>query len=275
MKRFHSFLSAVVICSLSVFLLPGCEPWWSDDEDQPSSRRGHVLDNATVALWRLNETNASDNAADATGSYPLQQFGNPDAVSGQIGNGRLLDGSTKFFQKQGDAALGTALNGDWTVEGWVYLDNTFNSQGIIFIYNGLDFSIIPADVILAEVGVLGNRHLYVHQWHNNGSYSEIASQGTLELGKFQHVAFTRTAEGGNTFTFRFYIDNVLDGTATGVPGTDSPVAGDSHYIGLGCYTGDTGLGAGGAVFNGRLDDIRVSKVARSDAEIFASYNRGK
>ncbi|GAB4232094.1 MAG: hypothetical protein OHK0028_07330 [Deltaproteobacteria bacterium] len=273
MEPFKKFFPFGAVLSVAVFLLAGC--WWSDNEDQTTPRQGHLLDNNTLALWRLNETSASDNAADATGSYPLIQFGSPDVVSGQIGNGRRTDGSTKFFQKQGDAALGTALNGDWTFEGWVYLDNTFGSQGILFIYNGLDFSIFPSDVILAEVGVLGTRKVYVHQWHNTGSYDEITTTGTLDTAKFHHVAVTRTAEGGNNFTYRFYIDGVLDNTTATVPGTDSPVAGGSHYIGLGCYTGDTGYGAGGAVFNGRLDDVRISKVARSGAEILSSYNRGK
>jgi hypothetical protein len=42
---------------------------------------------------------------------------------------------------------------------------------------------------------------------------------------------------------------------------------------LGNYTDISGFGVGTAKFNGRLDDTRISKVARSDAEILASSQR--
>jgi hypothetical protein len=274
MKKFKSVFPVIVISSAFALLFAGCPPWWEgDDEVVAGARQGHALDNNTVALWRLNETSASDNAADATGSYNLQQFGSPDIVSGQAGNGRQLDGSTKFFQRQGDAALGTALNGDWTFEGWVYLDNTFINDAELFVYNGLAFSYNSSDIILAEIGVDDTRTIFVHQWHTNSTLSTVLSASTLPIGRFNHVAVSRTAEGGNLFTYRIYVNGAIDNTVTGVSGLVSPVTGASHYIGLGCYTDIAGFGVGSAKLNGRLDDVRISKVARSAAEILQSYQR--
>lgn len=276
MKRCMKSVSLAVTLFALAFLFSGCPPWWEDDDEAAvAGRQGHALDDNTVALWRLNEVSASDNAVDATGSYNLTQFGSPDIVAGKAGNARLLDGSTKFFQRQGDAALGTALNGDWTFEGWVYLDNTFINDGAIFVYNGLQFSFNPAHVILAEIAVDDTRRIFVHQWHTTGTFTTILSGAILPIGQFNHVAVSRTAQGGNLFTYRIYVNGAIDNTVAGVSGLASPgtVTGASHFIGLGCYTDIAGFGVGSAKLSGRLDDVRISKIARSDAEILQSYQR--
>ncbi|KAF0221782.1 MAG: hypothetical protein FD174_113 [Geobacteraceae bacterium] len=234
---------------------------------------GHILDDNTVALWRLNEASASSNAVNETGVYHLTQFGNPDAIPGKIDNGRLLGGTSKYFQSPGDASLGAALNGDWTYEGWVYLDPSFNTGANLFIYNGLAFSFNQPDTILAEVGILADRKIYWHQWQSTSSYTEIASNATLQTGQYYHLAVSRTAQGGNLYTYRIYVNGILDKTTTGVAGLSYPVSGASHYIGLGNFTSIVGFGIGGNVLNGSLDDTRISKVARTDAEILESSQR--
>lgn len=276
MKIRRSFLPAVAVLVSMAALLSGC-PWDDDDQIVAAARQGHLLDNNTVALWRLDESAATDNAADAAGGYTLQQFGSPGAVAGQVGNARQLNGSTKFFERQGDAAFGTAMNGDWTYEGWVYLDNTFSTAGILFVYNGLNFSSVSSDVILAEVGIWSDRKIYWHQWHNFSPANDFTagfSASALPTGQFSHVAVSRTAQGGNQYTYRIYINGALDNTTANVAGLDYAVPGASHYIGLGAYTGNAGLGSGGAPLNARLDDTRISKVARSDNEVLQSYQRG-
>ena len=253
----------------------GDEPDTSGSAAIPAIPQGHILDANTVALWRLNEVSASSDAVDGTGSYNLAQFGSPDIISGKIGNGRLLDGSTKFFQRLGDANLGAALNGDWTYEGWVYLDPSFSNPGILFIYNGLAFSFIQSDTVLAQVSVTSNRKIGWYQWQNTGAYTEGLSNATLQTGQFYHIAVSRTAMGGNLYTYRLYVNGVIDTTTTDVAGLDYVVPGASHYIGLGNYTDIAGFEFGSAVLNGRLDDTRISKVARSAAEILQSYQRGQ
>jgi uncharacterized repeat protein (TIGR02543 family) len=241
------------------------------------STYGHIRDVNTLALWRLDETTASANAVDETGMYTLTQFGTPDVIPGRIDNGRLLNGTTKYFQKQGDAAFGAAMNGDWTYEGWAYIDPANNAGAVLFIYNGLAFSFNNQDTILAEVAVIpdsgGNRKLNWQQWQTTGTYAQGASAVTLQPGQYYHLAVSRTAQGGNLFTYKMYVNGALDTTTTNVVGLSYPVTGATHYIGLGNYTDIGGFGVGSAKFNGRLDDTRISKVARSDAEILASYQR--
>jgi alpha-tubulin suppressor-like RCC1 family protein len=254
-------------------------PVWAIDEVKVSDQRsyGHILDADTIALWRLDETADSADAVDATGNYTLKQFGSPDAISGRIDNGRLLNGTTKFFQKQGDANFGSAMNGDWTYEGWVYIDPANSSGTELFVYNGLAFSLNSPDTVLAEVGIIpdsgGNKKLFWHQWQSTGSLKVGTSAANLQTGQYYHLAVSRTSQGGNLFTYRMYVNGVLDTTTTDVAGLSYPVTGTGHYIGLGNYTDISGFGVGSAKFNGRLDDTRISKIARSDAEILASSLR--
>ncbi|MBI5055462.1 MAG: LamG domain-containing protein [Nitrospirae bacterium] len=258
----------------SIAAFPGFIKIFDAESGSTFPREGHILDANTVALWRLDEVSASFDAADETGSYNLTQFGSPDIISGQIGNGRLLDGNSRFFQRLGDANLGTVFNGDWTYEGWVYLDPSFSANSILFIYNGLAFSFNQPDTILAEVGVNSSRKVNWQQWHTTSTYTEGLSNTTLQTGQFYHIAVSRTAQGGNLFTYRLYVNGAIDTTTTDVAGLSYAVSGASHYIGLGCYTDIAGFRVGSAVFNGLLDDTRISNVARSDAEILQSYQRG-
>jgi hypothetical protein len=264
-NRFGSlaaFLGASAVFTLTLLALGGT-----------AHAQGHILDGNTTALWRLNEAAASANAADETAHYTLTQYGSPDVVSGPAGTGRQLNGTTKFFQRAGDASFGAVMNGDWTYEGWVFLDPSFSGWGNLFIYNGLNFSSNPADTILSEVGISPDKRIYWHQWRTTSAYTEVRSNVVLQTGRYYHVAISRAAQGGNLFTYRIYVNGALDKTTQGVAGS-SGVSGASHYIGLGNYTTNGGLGFGGNRLNGRLDDTRISSVSRTTAEIFESYRRG-
>jgi len=232
---------------------------------------GHKLDASTVALWRFDESAVYANAVDETGNYPLTQFGRPEIYTGRIGTSRLLNGSSRYFQRVGDAILGDVFTNDWTYEAWINLDPAFSAQGELMIYNGSNFSAINADTILAEVGVLANKKIYWHQWQNTAAYTEITSTTVLQTGRFYHVAVSRSGQGINLFTYRIYINGVLDTVTTDVAGLDYIVDGDTHTLGLGCVI--SGLGSAGNVLKGRVDDTRISKIARSAAEVLESYQR--
>ncbi len=266
----RNLIYPVVLCCF-LFLATLMEPGTSYSAGVP---QGHILDSNTVALWRLDEISASANAVDETGTYHLTQFGNPGVITAPIDNGRILDGTTQFFQRPGDAALGAALNGDWTYEGWVYLDPAFGNPSEFFVYNGLAFSFNQSDTILAEVGAWSDKKVFWHQWQSPTSFTEVRSSGSLQTGRYNHIAVSRTAQGGNLFTYRLYINGHIDTTTTGVAGLTSPVTGATHFIGLGNYTDISGFGVGGAKLNGRLEDTRISKIARSDTEVLDSFHRG-
>jgi hypothetical protein len=241
-------------------------------KDEAGALAQHVQDGSTVALWRFNEAAATDNATDAVGTYPLTKYGNPGVVVGLLGGARSLNGSTQFFQRAGSAGLGTVLNGEWTFEGWVNL--TSLAGGLLFMYSGLDFSGVEDDTILAEVGIATGGKVYWHAWQNTSTFQEGLSATTLVAGDWYHVAVSKVAQGANLYTYNVYVDGVLETTAVDVPGLDYVVTGATHNIGVGCYVDYAGLGNAAGVINAKLDDFRLSNVARSEAEILTDGTAG-
>ena len=249
--------------------------------------QGHILDVDSEAIWRFDELSGSANLVDATGNgYTIQAFGSPLTASGQVGSARHVSvvGSPpfaaptdKFFQGLGSASMGTTFSGSFTVEMWINPDSASPTDCELFIYNGLDFSIVNSDTIMAEMQHYGNTtgKIELHQWQNTGALVAMQSNRTLTNGSWHHVAFSRQDQGGNLHTFKIFIDGALDSTHTSIPGMDYSITGAGHFIGMGNYIGNTGFGNGvGNPFRGLMDDCRVSKVARSDAEIYESYARG-
>jgi len=237
----------------------------------PSPKLGHVLDANTVALWRFDELVASTNAVDLTGNYTLNQYGNPTHAVGQVDGGRFLDGSTMFFQRQGDLALGTALNGDSSIEFWVKVSNT-TGGAVLFVYNGLNFTVYPADVILAEVGIDNAGLIHVRQWQDMITNSTMYATGPISFNTWHHIAVTRQRYFPYWFT-KLFIDGVLNTTGY-LWGPVVPVLGDFHYIGVGNYTTNAGLGNGNGLLTGVVDDTRISNVVRTPGEVLYSYQRG-
>jgi len=236
-----------------------------------SPAQGHVLDAHTAALWRFDEASAT-NPVDLTGHYTLTQYGSPGVVAGQIGNARQLDGTSMFFQRQGDAALGTVFNGSWTIEAWLYLA-TGSTAGTIFIYSGLDFTVQTSDVVLADFGVDSLNRISWRQWVSP-TYGVTFSGGTpLSLDTWHHVALIRQELGYSFYQLILYLDGVSDG-ANNASGLTTPISGASHYIGVGNYMTNAGPGTAGGLITGRIDDMRISKVVRSPEEIKISYQRG-
>lgn len=246
--------------------------------------QGHILDGNTAALWRIDEIVDVDPLIDiaSLGPYPLTAFGNPIIQPGKILRARInagfqyQGGAVDFFEGPGDANFGSVLNGDWTIEMWINPANpAVNGGGVLFIYNGLQFTFVQADTIMAEFTFNSTTNkINLQAWQNIGSAVSADSVGTIVPGDWSHVALSRTAEGGNLFTYKMYINGILDSTQVNVPGFDYAVTGAGQYIGLGNYTDIIGFGVGSGPFNGLIDDTRISSIARSDAEILESYNRG-
>lgn len=236
--------------------------------------QGHKHDGNTVALWRFDETDVSAPASDEMLVADLTAFGTPTPLAGKIiGARQSQDSPQMYFQGYGNAELGACFNGDWSVEMWVYITALPTIRNL-FIYNGLNFSIVANDTVLVDTAVDTTGGVFFHVWHNYYTApTQLNSVGVLSLNNWHHVGFTREKATGNNWTYKIYIDGALDSTATAA-GLDYAVPGDFHYVGIGNYVGNTGFGTTGSVLDGRLDDTRVSNIARTPAEILESYQRG-
>jgi len=235
--------------------------------------KGHLLDSGTVALWRLDEASPSNDLVAVTGSYVVQQFGGPQVVAGKINGSRHTD-NTHYLQGNGDAVFGKAMSSSWSIEMWVNPD-VGCPQSTMFIYNGLDFSFVEADINLAELGRWADGRVYFNHHQNLSIGVTHFSSGTFPENAWSHIALTRENQRGNLFTYRIYISGTLDSVHPDIPGLDFDVPGNNHFIGMGCYIQNSGIGTTpGSPFYGKIDDTRISKVLRSGVEIKESYNRG-
>jgi len=144
----------------------------------------------------------------------------------------LLDGTGDYasITSQADFGFGT---GDFTVEGWMYLDATSGVQTLTDFRAGVDTDTaiwIYADGADAKVNV--------------GNSTVITGTSALSATTWHHIALTRS--GTDTKLF-------VDGTQVGSTYTDSNDYGNTKPIYIGAEHD-----AGGAL-DGNIDDVRVIK----------------
>jgi len=141
-------------------------------------------------------------------------------------------------------SIGTILsnNASFTKEAWVYADintgnrNIISSDGTAFWVNG------------------GYLKAGINDVHN-----EVTSTSTFPTGEWQHVAVTFD-DAANTMNL--YINGSLDVSNTNVT---SSFDGDPLYIG-------DHKGNGSAIFNGKIDDVRIWDDVRTQVEIKANMH---
>ena len=91
---------------------------------------GHPLDADCIGLWRMNESNATDNAVDAsTLANAGVQTGSPSCVAGQVGGARDMSAATRRFLVPYQAAYNGLTA--FTVAMWFYYDGTIFGYDVI------------------------------------------------------------------------------------------------------------------------------------------------
>jgi|GEM_PF-3913207 len=206
----------------------------------------------TVGLWHMEETGG-------TGAYIKDgssntRDGTPTGttlVNGISGKARNFNGTSDYIRVP--AGAGTSLDLDAnpvTMEAWIKLDTTTNNQMIIARGDygtegyGLRFN-----------STTGKLNLGSHGGSNFDSITPIST------GQWYHVAGVIN----NTASY-LYINGKLDQT-----GTVNIVASNlDFYIGA-----DYDVSAQIYFFDGTIDEVRISNVARSAEEIAEDYRAGR
>jgi hypothetical protein len=159
-----------------------------------------------------------------------------------------LDFSQSFVQVPDNSAFD--LSNTWTLEAWVYPRAAGDGadQDIIAKWDGA-----PDASYILQIDRTGVLRLVT----NDGSRQTIAlGQTPLASNAWQHVA--GTFENG---TIRLYLNGVLDRTLTGAL---TPINSSQPLA-----FGREGNFPGGT-FDGRIDEVRLWKVARTGGELAAS-----
>lgn len=242
-----------------------------------AQRYGHILDSNTLALWRFDEITGSIAYDIASGSTHITAFGNIPVVTGQIDRARYQTGSANPSQVLHASVTGSLvlqMQNEWTIEAWVKPDITQTVGPVIVILNGLDFLIDPEDKIIAQFQMTDDFKLAATTWPTYLTNQFVTfSSSYVTPTYWNHVALSRISQNSQ-YRYKAYVNGILkDQSALFNPPAIVSGTG-THFFGVGSYITNGGLGAGDSLFRGGIDDVRVSKIARTDDEIYASYLRG-
>lgn len=166
--------------------------------------------------------------------------------AGAVGNAiRAISGNSDYLNISGTEP---PLSGDFTIEGWVYLETTPSNTSFLWsatsFANDLNWN--------AAVG-----HLYT------GGGDLISSIGTISTNTWKHMLITRHFDGTN-YDFVWYYNGAQDNTATVSPGSSGGFVFNFPNL---FYNGQIP-----AVSNTmRADEVRFSNIARSSAWVAAEY----
>ena len=188
-----------------------------------------------------NFTNAG--ITDATAKNDLETVGNAQISTTQSKFG----GSSMYFDGTGDWLLFPhnvdqfLSTGNFTVEMWVYR-NASGTYGLVGKGTGTTGWLVS----------LNSSNQVVFTFAS----STITSTGTVSATTWTHIAVVR--EGTGTNQTKIYINGTNDGTGT--VSTDFNQT-NSMYVGA-----DR---TGGSAFNGYIDDLRITRIARYTANFTA------
>jgi hypothetical protein len=170
----------------------------------------------------------------------------PVEAVGKIGKAQDFDGNDDYIDCKTDSVNTNAV----TISAWIYPTGWGGANQGRILDNGKTF-------LTVNNGDSGR--LYFSS--DGGNNIPVSATASVALDTWRHVTVTRTAAG----VANFYVNGILSGTANQNSGT--PVAGLRNVI-IGGNTGDN------VVFDGLIDEVRISNTLRSDAWVKAEYNAG-
>ncbi len=206
-------------------------------------------DDNTVLLYSFEDV-SNDIVKDISGN------GNDATnVGAELGTGRFQKGLTFGGNAQGDfleipANDSLDLTTGLTIEMWLYLNSEPTSGGV-GVTKAATYKVGPRSNFKAELRMATTTNAW-------GS-ANITSETDLSLLQWIHLAATYDAASGNAI---LYINGEVDGENN----FDGDIITNDEAI---------WIGRGGTPFlDGRLDEVRISNIARSQQEIQQLMNNG-
>jgi hypothetical protein len=203
--------------------------------DQPFDTDSSVPDpnfSSVSLLLRMDGTNGSTTFTDSSSNaFAVTAFGNAQVTTTdpRFGTGALaLDGSGDYLTVAADAdfQFGT---GNFTVECWVYVNSSGNSNNGLFTFGGTSSGLAVA--------------VYQGQWYLTTAGGGGTAMGSFTTGIWQHLAVARSGSSLRMF---------INGTQTGSTLTNSTNLSD-NALKVGYYYSSS------FSINARIDEFRVTK----------------
>ncbi|RJQ49682.1 MAG: DUF2341 domain-containing protein [Nitrospiraceae bacterium] len=223
----------------------------ASDQQSPAA----VWDNNYKGVWHLKEGLAGTGTVDLYKDSTVNNNHGDDYTSatgqsGKVGSGQEFDAVDDYVDVMDEASLDIA--DAITVEAWVYLKSTSGYR--TFLCKGDDRYVIYFNPG-TSIPVAG---IY------RSDYENLPYGSSINLNQWNHLSFTYDKNGGAN-NFITYINGVLSSSTT----KTGPIGVDDHSLSIGAckYWGMYSV-----YFNGFIDEVRISNIARSSDWIKTSYN---
>jgi hypothetical protein len=227
-----------------------------------------VNDSNTVLLIHADGTDASTVFRDDNGAREqkgISANGNAQVSTAQSkfgGASALFDGSGDYLSLGANSVTNdlALTSTTWTVEYWARITSHIGQfQATVAIWNdqtGVGNVYYFSTNMFNTTNKMGFEYVY---GTNSGSGNLTFGSSTLATGVWQHHAFVRN---GNTLTA--YLDGVSQGTHD-MTGRTIDITGFNNSGANSVPVTIGGMSTGSGSFNGYLDEVRISNIARYTA----------
>ena len=219
-----------------------------------------MWDSDYMMVQHLNETSDPHEDSTCYGNDGTESGGvNQDAV-GKVDGADDFDGVNDYVEVSDSDSLtpGTQV----TFETWAQIDNIVDYSHFIN-----KWSVDVEDEYLVGTGT---DNKVVFGWHTTGgdtwdspAYNAVSSDGTITVdgSTWNHIVVVR-----NGTTITFYINGASAGTSN--PADNNPFRNSYNSVRIGGQE----RGSVSRCMDGRIDEVRISNVARSAGWVNTSYN---
>ena len=218
------------------------------------------LDKQTVGLWSF-ESGVGDKVVDASGNgFDGTLVGEPDWTrDGKFGGALVFDGLSRYVEIPAQDAFDLA---EFTVELWFWAESVAGTSAVFG--HGESFDSDKAQYVI-EINDDANPNR-VQLWYEAADDSDTYVGSTTDVTTQRWYFFAASRD--ETGDIRIYIDGELE-TEHNEP---MPPASIDHVITIGCRTNSPDVYQD--FFHGRIDEVRISDVARDENEIRDAFENG-
>ncbi|KKQ07715.1 MAG: hypothetical protein US20_C0032G0002, partial [Candidatus Pacebacteria bacterium GW2011_GWF1_36_5] len=207
----------------------------------------------TAGLWHFNET--SGNALDSSGNSNTGTPTGTTIVDGLLSKARSFSGSGQYITVPNSASLNPTDS--ITIEAWIYLSAANTNNGLV--YKG---SFAGSQGIYSFGFFSGSNNSLTFRLNGSTGLGngQVSGSTSLALNTWYHVAAVYDKSLSQQ---KIYVNGVEDGSQPyGVA-----ISTDTNNLIIGGYYSSSYL------FNGVMDEVRVSNVARTPEEIRLNASR--
>ena len=212
-------------------------------------------DGHTVALWHFDEGNGNA-LNDCSGNANHGTVNGAVWVEGRSGGGLEFDGGNDFVQVNEAEASGSLDLNVFTIEAWVNPCMTSSHQFVVCKRHREDTDSNYQLSLIKESG-----HYYPRVLFGSGpGWFEATSEKPIELNKWSHIAGTYDGS-----ILRIYQDGEFQKEVE-CPSNPVPYKSNDDVF-IGAYSIEETPWLNDYLFDGMMDEVRISNVARSPEEI--------